>query len=51
MTFDLDESESLFFMPSLSSFEGTVDLISRDYKGGRTEQVYHLMVRNSNRTR
>ncbi len=42
MTFDLDESESLFFMPSLSSFEGTVDLISRDYKGGRTEQVYHF---------
>lgn len=42
MTFDLDESETLFFMPSLSPFEGTVALVSRDYKGGRAEQAYHF---------
>lgn len=42
LVFDLDESEFLYFMPSVSSFGGTVELISRDYKGARAEQAYHF---------
>lgn len=42
MTFDLDESEIRYLMPTLSPVEGKLDLVSRTYQGGRVEQSYQF---------